>query len=90
MAIRTELMDELIARRKEAMAGGGEDKMEKRRKKGQDKKKFTIKEFAATRTVLEIYELDDYIINGLSQPLPVGGRIINPPVPKKSFWDFKL
>ncbi len=34
MAIRTELMDELIARRKEAMAGGGEDKMEKRRKKG--------------------------------------------------------
>ena len=27
-------MDELIARRKEAMAGGGEDKMEKRRKKG--------------------------------------------------------
>ena len=34
MAIRTELMDELIARRKEAMAGGGQDKMDKRRKKG--------------------------------------------------------
>ena len=34
MAIRTDLMDELIARRKEAMAGGGQDKMDKRRKKG--------------------------------------------------------
>ena len=34
MAIRTDLMDELMARRKEAIAGGGQDKMEKRRKKG--------------------------------------------------------
>ena len=32
MAIRTDLMDELMARRKEAIAGGGQDKMEKRRK----------------------------------------------------------
>ena len=34
MAIRKELLAELTARREEAMAGGGLDKMEKRRKKG--------------------------------------------------------
>ena len=34
MAIRTELLDELIARRAESMAGGGLDKMDKRRQKG--------------------------------------------------------
>jgi len=34
MAIRNELLDELLARRKEASAGGGVDKLEKRRQKG--------------------------------------------------------
>lgn len=34
MAIRNELLDELLARRKEASAGGGLDKLEKRRQKG--------------------------------------------------------
>ena len=34
MAIRDELMDELSARRKEARLGGGQDKLDKRRKKG--------------------------------------------------------
>ncbi len=34
MAIRNELLDELAARRKEASAGGGLDKLEKRRQKG--------------------------------------------------------
>ena len=34
MAIRTELLDELNSRRAEAIAGGGQDKLEKRRKKG--------------------------------------------------------
>ncbi|WP_263773010.1 acyl-CoA carboxylase subunit beta [Propionivibrio soli] len=34
MAIRKELLDELYARRQEAYAGGGQDKLEKRRQKG--------------------------------------------------------
>ena len=34
MAIRKELLDELSARREEAKAGGGKDKLEKRRQKG--------------------------------------------------------
>lgn len=34
MAIRNELLDELLARREEASAGGGLDKLEKRRQKG--------------------------------------------------------
>jgi propionyl-CoA carboxylase beta chain len=34
MAIRTELLEELHARREEALAGGGLDKLEKRRQKG--------------------------------------------------------